>query len=333
MKWMSAQLFVVAAFSCCFSLVSTARAEGLRAAVTSIVTIDPARPDGETVSLRYNESTAILIPRDVQFIQGIEFELRIPRSAQGAESSIVWELYSAVDPSPSRQQFDYNANRIMSQPLPSRVAMTIQLPVIDSHTLRSGPFVTVIPKVVPANAFPLLFRLSPIGKGFGSAIENADFRLVVRPVLTDEGGLLLDYHFPAEEAAVPVSVFVDDRRIENPEALIVLRKGARVIRVMAEGYKEDILSLAIEAGRISRAVVSFISDNPRLIVDVPVGAIVSMDGLDMNPAEFSGIDISPGEHTIVCRIGDYSLTRRFSALRGKVYRISLSVELIIQADP
>jgi hypothetical protein len=308
-------------------------AEGIRTVVAGTVLVNPSRPEGETIGLRYNEAVGVRLPADVLFIQGIEFELRLPKALQGSESTVAWTVYSAVHPEPSTDRLDFNATRIISQPLPPRVSMVIQIPVIDRHELRSGPFVTVIPRLLKVSDFPLMFKLAPIGKGFGPSLESAEFRLTVRPVLTDEGGIALSCSFPEGSDPVPYAVYIDDRRVEDSSRIIVTRKGARVLRVSADGYREEVVSLSIEAGAISKVSVRLVPDAPRLQFEAPTGSFISLNGIPVPPESLDDLVIEPGEHTIVYRIGDYTITRKFVAARGKTYRVVMSVELSIQAEP
>jgi hypothetical protein len=211
--------------------------------------------------------------------------------------------------------------------------MVIQIPVLDRHELRSGPFVTVIPKLLKASEFPLMFKLAPIGKGFGPSLESVEFRLTVRPVLTDEGGIALSCSFPEGAEPVPYSVYIDDKRVDDVARIMLTRKGARVLRVSAEGYREEVVSLSIEAGTISKVAVKLVPDIPRLQFEAPTGSVISLNGIPVPPESFDGLAIEPGEYTIVYRIGDYTITRKFVAARGKTYRVVMSVELSIQAEP
>ena len=316
-----------------FSTVLPSYAEGLRTGVAGTVLISPSRPEGETIGLRYNEAVGVFIPADTLFVQGIEFELRLPKVLQGSESTIAWTVYSSVKPEPAHDRLDYEVSRIISQPLPPRVALIFQIPVMERHELRSGPFVTVIPKLLKPSDFPLMFKLAPIGKGFGPSLESVEFRLTVRPVLTDEGGISLDCSFPEGAEPVPYSVYIDDKRVEDVAKIITARKGARVLRVSAEGYREEVVSLSIEAGAISKVSVKLVPDAPRIQFEAPTGSIISLNGNPVPPESFEELVLEPGEHTIVYRIGDYTITRKFIAARGKTYRVVMSVELSIQAEP
>ena len=308
-------------------------AQGLRTNVSSVVTLSSEASEGVSVSLRYNDAVAVLFPADPIFIQGVEFELRIPKAFQGAESSVSWSIFSRVSPNPSTDKYDYSADLVATQPLPARVSMSLVIPTIDRHGIKSGPFASLVPTVAGPDKFPLLFKLSPIGKGILPWMESAEFKLSVRPVLRDEGGIKLAVTFPEGAEKPPVSVFVDDKRAEDSHAVILARKGARVIRVSAEGYREEIITVAVEPGKILPLNVSLTPNAPFIVFQAPAGTFVALDGTAVAQSELSGLAVEPGEHTLVFRIGDYSMTRKFMALRGKVYHVILSVELDILATP
>lgn len=322
-------------FVCVLSIASWTPvfAQGLRTTMSAVVSLSSENGEGETISLRYNEAVAILFPADPTFIQGLEFELRIPKAFQGAESSIAWSVYSGITPAPATDRLDYSGDLVATQPLPARVAMNLILPIVNRHGIKGGPFASLIPMVVGEDRFPLVFKLSPIGKGIQPAMESAEFRLTIRPVLRDEGGIRVSVSYPDGTDHPATSVFIDDRRAEDPQALILAKKGARVVRVSAEGYREEVLTVAVEPGKVIPLSIAMTPNAPLLVFQAPAGTYISLDGQVVPPAELSGLAVEPGEHTLFFRIGDYSMTRKFQALRGKVYRVVLSVELEILTSP
>lgn len=321
--------------SCISAILSAATAfpQGVRTVVSSVVSLSSEDQGGAVVSLRYNEAIAVLFPKDPTFIQGVEFELRIPKAFQGAESSIAWSLLSGISPGPTSDRFDYEARLIATQPLPSRVSMSLILPIIPGHGIKGGPFASLIPAVAAADDFPLMFKLSPIGKGLLPAMETAEFKLTVRPVLRDEGGIRVSVTTGDGAEAPSVSVFIDDRLADDPGRLILARKGPRVVRVSAEGYREEIVTVPVEAGVVSPLSVTLTPNAPFIAFQAPAGTYVTIDGKVVEPDELAGLSVDPGEHTLFFRIGDYSMTRKIMAMRGKVYSVVLSVELDVVVTP
>ncbi|GAB1432538.1 hypothetical protein MASR2M29_11630 [Spirochaetota bacterium] len=308
-------------------------AQNLRTELADLVRIPSPDDEAATIILHYNDAVAILYPENPVFIQGMEFELRIPKAFYGLESSIAWSVYSNLSPQPSKHNLDYAAKLVSTQPLPSRVSMNLILPIVERHGITSGPFARIIPTVIGEKNFPLIFKLSPIGKGISPAMEKAEFKLILRPVLGDEGALKLSVVFPDGAEPVIPSVFIDDKKTDYPQELILLRKGPRVLRVKAEGYKEEILTLSMEPGKIVSANISLVPNQPIFIIRVPAGALVSLNGHNVEPDLFGGFAVEPGEHTISIKLGDYSMSRKITAQRGKVYNIVINVEMDIRSNP
>jgi len=320
---------------CLMLILSTASvfSQGLRTDFASVATLSSENPEGVTVVLRYNEAVAVSFPADPTFIQGVEFELRIPKTFQGAESSIAWSIFTKLQPQPSPGRFDYVADLVATQPLPARVSLNLIVPIIDRHGIKNNPFASLVPSVAGIDRFPLVFKLTPIGKGILPSMETAEFRLTIRPVLRDEGGLRVSVSVPDGADRPLLSIFVDDKRAEDAQAMILAKKGPRVVRVSAEGYREEIITVAVEAGRVIPLNVTLTPNAPMLVFQAPAGTYVSLDGQVVPMSELDGFAVEPGEHTLFFRIGDYAMTRKFMALRGKIYHVVLSVELNILATP
>jgi hypothetical protein len=65
-------------------------------------------------------------------------------------------------------------------------------------------------------------------------------------------------------------------------------------------------------------------------VEAPDSAIVSLDGDKIDHVAHPTMTVEPGDHYASCRIGDYSLTRKFTAYRGKSYKLVLEIDLQVQ---
>jgi len=42
--------------------------------------------------------------------------------------------------------------------------------------------------------------------------------------------------------------------------------------------------------------------------------------------------VTEGQHTVIIREGDYSLTKKFSVERGKSYKVSLFLDILVQEN-
>ncbi len=312
------------------SVVGLSWADPVRTVVAGMAEVNALEPEGTTISLRFNEAVGIILPAVPLFIEGIELELRIPRAMQGAESSIAWAIYTSVTPKPG-QGYDYTGTLLASQVLPSRVNMILRIPLLAGHSIRSSSFYTVIPTIVDSARYPVMFKLMQVGKGLTPSMEAAEFKLIVRPILGEQGGIRLAATSETDKSP-EVSVFVDDKLTDVNDGLVILKKGLRNLRISATGYKDEVLAVTVEAGKISDVKLTLVPDAPRLTVFAPAGTLVTLNGVPLPPEEWPGMVLEVGDYTITCKIGDYSMSRKFTALRGKIYRVELTVELEFRSD-
>jgi hypothetical protein len=307
-----------------------AGAEDLRAQVAGIAVIEPDNADGTRLAMAYNESIAVLMPRYSDFVQGFEIEIRSPPAVIASPGGFAYELWCRIDPIPDRGRLAYTGERIMMQPLPARAGYAIQIPVRADHSIKPSPYATLLPALVEQRDFPFLFRLIPIAKGLGSEAEASRFQLRIRPLLSDEGALALRLRYPeGVPERYPLTVTVDDRRVE-PSAPILLGTGTHRLALSSEAYKDESLSFAIEQGRTLDLVVELQDTTPILVIEAPDSAIFSLDGSRVDHVEHPTLRVEPGEHSASCRIGDYTLTRKFTAYRGKTYKLVLEIDLQVQ---
>jgi hypothetical protein len=318
--------------ACALLLPTAIAGEGFRTLVASVSTL-PLTAEGIHISMGYNEAIALTFPESAPFVQGIEIELRPPRADLGLSSALVWELWRQVSPLPDESVFAYEGLRLTSQPLPDRAGFAIQIPLRGDHSLRDGPFASLIRTVVAPGQFPLVFRLYPISKGIGPELERAVFQVRVRPLFTDEGAIRLLLARPAALPEGEVTVTIDGKAQEAGQSYFVLKPGPHYLRLSSSLYREETRSFTVEQGRVLELPIELADTMPLLLLEAPDSALVSIDGVKVNHVGRPSMTVEPGEHSIVCRIGDYSLTRKFTAYRGKTYRIVLSIDLEVQEAP
>ncbi|MBN1519427.1 MAG: hypothetical protein JW923_04970 [Spirochaetales bacterium] len=312
-------------------LLLGAHADGVRTVVAAIVVVDPANPDGQEVTLGYNEAVAVTVPEGVMFLDGVEFELRLPKAVQGSESALAWSVYAGVRPDPDLSLYDYEGEQLAVQNLPARVSLALRLPFVANNSLRPSPFYVLLPTVVGAERYPVLFKLLAIGKGISRAVESARFTLVVKPVLSGDGAIVIDLASGLD--GVDIKAFLDDKPVDDPRARVVIRKGLHTLRIQAAGYQEEVVSVTVEPGKVLSVPVSLVPDVPRLSIQAPQGSVISLDGKALAQADWESLVIEVGEHTVSCRIGDHTISRKFTAQRGVTYTLVLSLELTIQSTP
>ncbi len=311
-----------------------AEGEGVRTVVAAVLRISAERPEGESASLGYADAVAVYLENPSPFIQGIEITLRIPKPMQSAQGAFAWTLYRSVRPAPSEDQVAYDGDRVLSQALPARAGLVLQIPVSSRHSLRTSPYATVLPVVLDAKALPALFKLSVLTKGLSPEQERALYQVSVKPLFTDEGALRLTLLHPEDlPKALPPNVYIDEKRIDTWNDLILLRKGTHTLQVSGEGVRDETRTFAVEPGKIFSMEIRLQGTKPVLFFEAPANAVITLDDQAVDHASSVRLTVEPGEHTVVCRIGDYTIVRKFSAVRGKTYHIVFAVDVQIQESP
>lgn len=336
-----AALFLLApAFLAVGALAAPSSLDDLRALIGGIGVISADKPEGTSLSIGYDEAIAVLMPKDSPFIQGFELEIRLPKAAIAVPGGFAYELWRGLTPDPDRKRFAYRGERLIMQGLPARAGYAIQIPTRGDHSLKSGPYATVIPVVVEQGDFPFLFKLVPVSKGLPPAVESAKFQVRVRPLLADAGVLSLRLRYPEESgtpagapdgARSPVIVSVDDQKVD-PSAPLTLKAGSHKLVVSSEAYRDESRGFAIEQGKTLELVVELQDTKPQVAIEAPDSAVVALDGARIDHVAHPLMSIEPGEHSATCRLGDYTLTRRFVAYRGKSYRLVLAVDFQVEEE-
>jgi hypothetical protein len=302
----------------------------LRALIGGIAAIAADNPEGVRLSVGYDESVAVLLPKDSPFIQGIEIEIKSPQAVIAAPGGFAYELWRDLSPEPDRKRLAYRGERIIMQPLPARAGYAIQIPVRADHTLRQGPYATLIPFIVEGRDFPFLFKLVPISKGLSAAAEAAKFQIRVRPLLSEAGALSLKLRYPDEgPERSPVTVTVDDRKVD-PSAPIVLKPGSYRLGLSSESYRDESRQFVVEQGKTLELLIELQGTKPLVSIEAPDSAVLTVDGQRIDRALWASLSVEPGDHSATCRIGDYTLTRKFTAYRGKSYKLVLEIDLRVE---
>lgn len=315
-----------------------AGAEELRTIVAGTAAISGEVPEGVKFSVAYNEAVAITLPKESPFIQGFEIEVKIPQAAVNFPGALAYELWRRLDPAPDKNRFGYEGDRIITQPLPPRGSLVLQVPIRKDHNLKTTPYATVLPTILEARDFPLVFKFYAISKGMPPELENAEFQVRIRPLLTDEGALRLSLRFPDGADKSSVALSLDDKRLPDGRyldgrELLVLKAGTHYLRVSSEKFRDESRTFTVDQGRILDLVVELQDTTPLLVIEAPDSAQISIDGQRLVKEQRTSLNVEVGEHTVSCRIGDYVITRKFSAYRGKTYRLVLSVDLQVQEQP
>ena len=310
-----------------FSMNIFVYADPFRTKIAAVVTLSMSDLNGQVVTIGASDAIAIQFADDSVFLRGVEIEIKLPRMTSG---SMAWSIYKSITPFPKTDKVSFDGECIISQPVPDRASFVLNIPYGDRGNLKSSPWATVIPSLVKAKEFPIVFKLEQISKGIPPEVESSGFKVRIRPIMTDEGMLkLIVKGRDTQLSETDVEVYLDEKPLLNWAKPLFFKKGNYTIQVRAPGYRDEVRTVFIESAKINEMTILMQDTIPEVILEAPANAIIQFDGVVIDFLKDPQFNVDPGEHTIMCKIGDYTITKKLTAFRGKTYRIVLSVDLEI----
>ena len=311
-----------------FLISIQAHGESFRALIAGINRVSLTDPEGITVPLSYVSSSLIQLEGDTRFFRGLQLELTTPQNYLSHRGSLAVELYGELDHVPQPGIADLEGRRLGFDPLPAKIQNIYQIPLKAGHGLRTSPYATVLTGVVRHSSFPLLFRLMPVIKGISDEVERMVFYLNVKPILSDEGALRINFRYPANLPARPVTVLIDDEIIENPGEERLLKEGEHNLVIFSEDYRNHSSRFVVERAKTLDLSVELLDPTPLLVFEYPEKTQVYLDNVPITNPE-TPRPVEPGFHEVRFELSDYTITRPLMVEKGKNYRLALSVDVNI----
>jgi hypothetical protein len=315
-----------------FFLNQAMYAENVRVFVKDKINLSSEMSGGSSVTLSYNDSALIILPPDISFFRGIELELTAPHTWLTHSGSMAFVLYSNLDPVPNNGRADVECRRVLFAPIPDKIQTVYQIPLRLEHGLRETPYFTVFKTPVPPENFPLLFRLTPNMKGWSKEIEYMRFQLNVKPIFSDEGALTINVHRPEFLPNGSYTVLVDDRIIENPGEVTMLKEGEHTLTLISSDYRTENSRFMIERGSHLNLSITLHDLTPLIIFEAPELARIFIDNIPVARATNAPLAVAPGPHTIRIQVSDYTIVKTVVIEKGKTYRIAFIVDMQITEE-
>ena len=325
-------------FSLLFTVLSAASlyAETFRVAKCHVLELkeDPAYSASEKVGL--NDALTIRIPEERLFLEGIEIKMEIPEETATWRDCCGAYVYDGIRPTPTPQQIDFSGNKIFFGVLPGKLSWVLQIPLTQNAQFKTDQYTKTIEKIPSAQGNFVFVRLQQIMKGVPDEVMNSKITFTVRPILSDKGLIKLKLTYPElPEGIAPsedsVTVFVDNvpYLTADVEKGIVMDTGIHNISVISENYRTEVRKVRIDQAKKIEVPVELKSIEPSVIITAPEGAKVY---LDEEPFDSLGKEtlLEEGDHKIRCKIGDYEILRTVSVVKGRTYKVNLTVDLQIE---
>lgn len=285
----------------------------------------------QTAKLGFNDSFSIILPKNNEFLEGLELEFKIPQELLQYKHCVGYAFYHKLSPTPSSENIDYNGTQLFIDTLPARLSMVVQIPVNENLKIEESPFAAILPSMVLGNDDVIFLRLLPIMKGLPDNIEDLVFEITAKPILSSQGILNLSLTFP-EENPKEVAVFIDEKPVSSIKEPIRLEEGIHYLAVTSENYRTEVRTFSVERGKTSNLSVNLRDTTPELIVSAPANTKVLLDG-EVFAWDKGTATILPGEHTLKFVLADYEVTKTFNAINGKTYNMALTIDIQYNETP
>lgn len=314
-----------------FSLCMCLSAETFRVSKMHTVEISQDNNSEASAKIGINEAIAIFIPKERDFIEGLEIKMDIPDAVAEWMDSVACSVYDKVKPIPSSSQIDYSATREYVSTLPGRLSWVLQVPLISNNSLKANKYITKMDTIPDLSQNVIFVRLQPVMKGIPEETMKAKVGISVKPILQNKG--MLDLTLEAENKLLPCSVFIDDKPVQfsDKNKKIMLDTGVHNISVISESYRNEVRTIHIDQAKTTPLSVEMKSIAPTLIILAPESTHVTLDGEKFTTfgTEFP---ISEGEHKVKFSIGEYEIVRTINVIKGRTYTANFEVDLQITEE-
>jgi hypothetical protein len=265
---------------------------------------------------------------DTRFFRGIQLELTAPQDWLAYRGSLAAAIYGDLNKTPEPGVADLEVRQLSFEPLPNKIQNIFQIPLRQGHGLRNSPYAMVPVGIVAPSSFPLLFRLMPVIKGISEEMENMKFNLLVKPILSDEGAVKINVHFPEQLPGKAFTLLIDDTVIENPGEERLLKEGEHDLVVLSEDYRNQSRRFIVERAKVLGLTLELQDPTPLIYFEYPEGASIFLDNTPVsNPQTLQPVE--PGLHEVRFQVSDYSIIRPIMVQKGKTYKVALSVDVDI----
>jgi hypothetical protein len=318
-------------FSLLFALgAASLNAESFRVSKVHVVSITQEPSAEVSAKLGINDALSIQLPKDMIFIEGLELKFDIPEAVAYWMDSVACSVYANIKPKPTESQIDYSGTRSYVSTLPGKLSWVLQVPLKKENSIKSNNYTTKVDTVLEPEGNVLFVRLQPVMKGVPEETLNAKVPITVKPILTNKGLLKLDIKTPDKEKS-ECSVFIDDKIAKLHNNTVMLETGVHNISIISEKYRNEVRTVRIDQAKQTDLSVEMKSIEPTLLVTAPDGTKILLDG-EVFKSAGTEVVIAEGEHKLSFSIGDYELVRTISAIKGKTYKASFSLDLQVTEE-
>ncbi len=292
----------------------------------------------QTLEIALEEAAAIYIEGNSQFLIALQMELILSSTMKKYSDSFGIAVYKRVNPQPQKGLKFFKAERVFFHYLPYQNRIYINLPLSRSAIDNTGSFTLEEPLIM--EDFPLIVSMIPLMKGIPSSVIDNKFYLNIKPILMKAGSLKVEIALPGGSRAADTTqmadeifqLYIDGQKIIEPFFMPEIESGIHRLKISSMLFQEINGTFTIEPAQ--EKVLQFELQEPKsfLNITVPRGAEIYLDGDKLSQQQINSLSLSEGSHTVIIKIGDYSISKKINIVAGKNYNLSVIFDIIIEED-
>lgn len=311
------------------SMAGKLSAEDFRVHALRILTVSQ---DGSqsSVTAGINDSIALRLPEDATYVEGIEVSFKVPQSVADWRGSVAWSLYSGITPVPAENKINYSGNRAVVGTFGPALSLTLQIPLTSPNNIKKSAYTRYLSDAPAPENGMFFLRLQLAMKGTSDDLMNAKLEISARPILIDKGRLELDVVPPDGTELQSYTTFIDGKNTDLSDG-ILLSTGSHDISLVSDFYRDEFRTVTISQAQSTMLRIQLRDIAPMVSVSAPAGTEILFDGEEMDDTRLT-LTVTPGEHVLRFRIGDYEVVRSITAVNGRNYNVSVSIDTSVTED-
>ncbi len=307
------------------------RADSIYGPVKEIITVD-ARTQSR-FGLQIEELAALTLTDQSRFLNSIEIKVKQSSEILEYRNSFALNIFTHVAPLPTLENKSYKGEAAFVKVLPSRIQTFFQIPLHDTAEKTTSPDTFLLPFALSPDDFPIMITILPVMKGVPDSLYAKPLQVEVFPQLEDKGALNIHLSGGAaeeREISEHIELYIDNKRVEYPVTDYILASGVHHVEIQSDIFSPKTTSFSLKKGEVYNLNLQLERSAPQVIIEAPENSTTYLDGNRIKPLSGERIEVSEGEHTITIQVGNYSLSERFTAKKGKSYIVSLMLDLMIK---
>ena len=309
--------------------------ENVRGPVVKIISSDVLLSSENTEFDVSPEDLFAIAPDFNNLPDKISIEIRSSDNIKRFRDSFSIYSYTNISPQPDENVKSYTGTYSDSTLIPDRTRFFIDIVLKEGFTDKNKLRGTeIIDFSGIKNSKPFMFTILPVMKGVPDYLLSEKFRIKISSQWPDKGKITVKVFIESDDGKSKTEVkdysLLIDKKSSGSSNGIVLNTGIHSIYVAKDGFLDFEENISVKTNEIRNIEVVLRKNNPEITVFSPDESVFFVDGNIQNTKKIT--DLKPGEHTLLFKLGEYSLSRTILLEEGKKYTVNLLLDIEIKEE-